>query len=139
MTEFQDIKITGIIEEGITTPRNDGILGSSLYSIPFSLSERPPEEWADRFIDNWNQPLSYTLMHRPGIAEVDGDTVTLNGTTIEEVEKYHRETLLLAVKTTNQEYRQWLQKQEQIQKQEQARRDEHRQHVEDFSKRIKFD
>lgn len=54
MVQFQDIKITGIIEEGINTPRNDGTPGSSLYSIPFSLSERPPEEWADRFIDNAN-------------------------------------------------------------------------------------
>ena len=139
MDQFQDIKIIGIIEEGITTPRNDGTPGSALYSIPFSLSERPPEKWADRFIDNWNQPLSYTSMHRPGIAEIDGDTVTLNGTTIEEVEKYHRETLILAVKTTNREYRQCLLKQAQIQQQEQTRRDKHRQHVEDISKRIKFD
>ena len=139
MAQFQDIKITGIIEEGITTPRNDGTHGSSLYSIPFSLSKQPPEKWADRFIANWNEPSSYTSMHRPGIAEIDGDTITLNGTAIEEVEKYHRKTLLLAIKTTNQEYRQWLLKQEQIQKQEQIGRDKHRQHVKDIAKRIKFD
>lgn len=139
MTEFQDIKITGIIVEGITTPRNDDTPGSSLYSIPFSFSEQPPEEWADLFIANWNEPLNFTSMHRPGIAEIDGATVILNGTTIEEVEKYHRATLLLAVRSTNEEYRRRLLKQEQIQKQEQTRLEKHRQHVEDISKRIKFD
>jgi hypothetical protein len=35
-------------------------------------------------------------MHRPGIAILTGDKVYLNGTTVEEVQKYHRDTLKLA-------------------------------------------
>jgi hypothetical protein len=43
-------------------------------------------------------------MHRPGIATVSGDRVYLDGTTIEEVKKYHRETLVLALDETNRMY-----------------------------------
>jgi hypothetical protein len=34
-------------------------------------------------------------MHRPNIARGTGDKVVLDGTTIEEIEKYHKETLVL--------------------------------------------
>jgi len=40
-------------------------------------------------------------MHRPGIASVEGDKVVLNGTTIEEVERYHKKTLKIAVDMAN--------------------------------------
>jgi hypothetical protein len=40
-------------------------------------------------------------MHRPGIASVAGDKVILDGTTIEEVGKYHAETLRLVVDKVN--------------------------------------
>jgi len=43
-------------------------------------------------------------MHRPGIARVSGDKVYLDGTTIEEVQKYHRDTLVLALEETNRLY-----------------------------------
>jgi hypothetical protein len=54
--EFQDIKITGVILEYITEPRNDRTAGSSLYFIPFALSTSPPPEWEDLFVKNWNHP-----------------------------------------------------------------------------------
>lgn len=41
-------------------------------------------------------------MHRPGIARVAGDRIIVDGTTIEEVEKYHRETLLAVLDRVNQ-------------------------------------
>ena len=96
-TKFEDIKITGIIMDEIGEPRNDGTPGSALYSIPFSLSQTPGREWSRLFVRNWDNPPSYTMMHRPRIARVNGATVVLNGTTIEEVEKYHKKTLQLAV------------------------------------------
>jgi len=43
------------------------------------------------------------MMHRPGIARVVDDLIVLDGTTIEEVERYHLETLKLAVKVTNEQ------------------------------------
>lgn len=47
-------------------------------------------------------------MHRPGIGRVEGDRFILDGTTIEEVDKYHLETLQLAVDQTNDQYRDHL-------------------------------
>jgi flagellar hook-associated protein FlgK len=78
-------------------------------------------------------------MHRPGIASVYGSTVTLNGTTIDEVERYHRDTLQLAITETNRQYREWRREQEQLCARESALREERRQRIEDASKRIKFD
>jgi hypothetical protein len=138
-SEFEDIKITRVIVEDITAPRNDGTHGSALYSIPFALSRRPPSEWAQMFSGNWSHPPRFTNMHRPGIANVQGATITLNGTTIEEVERYHRDTLQSAVAETNEQYREWQRQQEQRRAREETLREEHRKRIEDASKRIKFD
>jgi hypothetical protein len=138
-SEFEDIKITRVIVEDITEPRNDGTPGSALYSIPFALSRRPSSEWIQLFTENWNHPPQWTTMHRPGIARVSGATAVLNGTTIEEVERYHRDTLQLAISETNRQYREWRRKQEQLSAREEAAREEHRKRIEDASKRIKFD
>jgi hypothetical protein len=78
-------------------------------------------------------------MHRPGIASISDATVILDGTTIEEVERYHRDTLQLAVAQTNAQYRDLLRQQDQSRAREEARRQEHRKRIEDASKRIKFD
>lgn len=137
--EFEDIKITRVIVEDITAPRNDGTLGSALYSIPFALSRKPPSEWAQMFGGNFSHPPRYTGRHRPGIASVSGATVWLNGTTIEEVEECHRDTLQLAVAETNKQYREWQREQEQRRAREETLREEHRKRIEDASKRIKFD
>lgn len=138
-SENDDIKITRVIVEDITQPRNDGTLGSALYSIPFALSRRPPSEWVELFIENWNHPPQWTTMHRPGIATVSGSMIVLNGTTIEEVERYHRDTLQLVVNETNRQYRQWLDVQDQRLIREQTARDIHRKRVEEISKKITFD
>jgi hypothetical protein len=59
--------------------------------------------------------------------------------TIDEVERYHRDTLQLAVTETNRQYREWRREQEQHRARETALRDERRKQVEDAAKRIKFD
>ena len=82
----------------------DGSKGSALYSIPFQLSEPPTRRWKEYFIHFWNSPPSFTLMHRPGIASVNYDVIWLRGTTIEEVKKYHRDTLVLAIDEANKAY-----------------------------------
>jgi hypothetical protein len=78
-------------------------------------------------------------MHRPGIASIRGATVTLDGTTIEEVEQYHRDTLQLAVAEANRQYRERLDAEEQHRGREQARREEHKKRLDQASRRIKFD
>ncbi|HEX9425575.1 MAG TPA: toll/interleukin-1 receptor domain-containing protein [Pyrinomonadaceae bacterium] len=137
--QFEDIKVTRVIVEEITEPRNDGTKGSALYSVPFALSRRPSVEWSNLFIENWNHPPRWTTMHRPGIAEISGSTISLNGTTIEEVERYHRDTLQLAVDQTNKQYREWKRRQDEQRAREKAKSKEHRKHVDQAAKGIKFD
>lgn len=100
----QDIRIEGVIADQVTAPRMDGTPGSALYRVPFKLSRRPDREWADLFVSNWNYPSSYTSMHRPGIASIVGEMIILDGTTLDEVKRYHRDTLKLALTATNRQY-----------------------------------
>lgn len=137
--EFEDIGITRVIVEEVTQPRNDGTRGSALYAIPFALSRRPPQEWAQLFAANWDRPPSFTNMHRPGIGRVRGASIVLNGTSIEEVERYHRDTLQLVVSITNTQYRDWKRREDEQRARERARREEHRKHIDEAAGRIHFD
>lgn len=138
-SEFEEIKITRVIVEDVTEPRSDGTPGSALYVVPFALSRRPPSDWARLFVALWDQPPRWTSMHRPGIAHVSGAKVILDGTTIEEVEKVHRDTLRLVLDEANRRYRDSLEKQEQQRAREEAQRKEHQRRVDEAAKRIKFD
>ena len=136
--EGEDIKIIGIISNEVTLPRNDGTRGSALYSIPFRLSSKPTRIWSELFLRNWDSPPSFTSMHRPGIARVDSDKIILNGTTIEEVKQYHRDTLILCVEKTNEEEKQIRKREEQIKRKKQEERENHYRNIDDILKDIKF-
>jgi len=138
-SEFEDIKITRVIVEDITEPRKGGTYGSALYSIPFALSRTPPPEWGKLFVEHWNHPPHSTTMHRPGIAKINDATITLDGTTIEEVERYHRDTLQLVVAETNKQHQDWRRVEDGRKAREEAEREQRRKNLEDASKRIKFD
>lgn len=136
---FDPIEIQGVVVDEVTTPRNDGTRGSALYKIPFRLTRNPSFDWADSFKRHWDRPPKFTTMHRPGIANVIGDKIILDGTTIEEVEKYHRDTLLLAVEEANKEIetkkkREWEQK-----KKEQEQKEKHDKNVRGISDKLDFD
>lgn len=107
----EPLRILGVDRDGISKPRNDGTRGSALYSVPFRLSAVPDRAWAGLFVQNWNHPPSFSLMHRPGIARVAGDRVVLDGTTVEEVAKYHQRTLTLAMEATNAQHAEHLRQQ----------------------------
>ncbi len=139
ISEFEPIRIVGVIVDQISTPRNDGTRGSALYKVPFQLSQRPSHEWAELFIHFWNNPPRYTAMHRRGIASVIGETIVLDGTTVDEVEKYHRDTLILACSEANKKYQEFIENRQIAEDLEQERLAAQRQNVEDVSKRIKFD
>jgi hypothetical protein len=136
---FEPIKIIGVIVDQIGTPRNDRTRGSALYRVPFRLSRRPPREWAELFIHFWKNPPRYTTMHRSGIASVVNDTVILDGTTVEEVEKYHRDTLILVTKEANDKYQKYLEKKQTEEERERNRIEAHQRKVDEVSKRISFD
>jgi hypothetical protein len=136
---FDPIGITGIIADQVGTPRGDGTRGSSLYRIPFRLSQRPPRQWAEFFIDAWNRPSRFTAMHRPGIASVRGDVVVLDGTTLDEVQRYHRDTLILAANEANSRYAEAIEAARIVEEREAKRLSEHRRDVEEKAKGIRFD
>jgi hypothetical protein len=133
------IKIVGVIEEEVTSPRNDGTRGSALYAVPFRLSRRPSSKWANLFIENWNHPSSFTTMHRPGIARISGDKIILDGTTMDEVERYHAKTLKLALQKTNEEAEREEERERLLAEQKRKSELDHRDSVRGVSKRLKFD
>lgn len=133
------IKIKGVLIDEVTHPLNDGTRGSALYKIPFELNKRPSYEWIDLFINAWNRPSRFTTMHRPGIASVYSNKIILNGTDIEEVEKYHKETLKLAVEVANNTLKEFKTRQRQFDEKERQRLEEHKNKLNDISKRINFD
>lgn len=138
-SEWEDIKIQGVILEEVTKPRNDGTRGSALYRVPFRLSRTPPEKWSDLFLRIWLHPPSQTLMHRPGIAYITGDTLYLDGTEMEEVEKYHAKTLKLVLKEANKQYTEWMIAEQR--KDDEAKRldEERKNNLKNISDRLSFD
>lgn len=137
--ETHDVRIEGVIADQVTTPRMDGTPGSALYRVPFKLSRRPDSEWADLLVNNWNRPSSYTSMHRPGIASVVGDTIVLDGTTLEEVKRYHRDTLKLALAAANRQYSEIKASRLAAVEKERARLEAHRADVAKQAGDIRFD
>ena len=116
----------------------DGTRGSALYKIPFRLSKRPSALWKELFVRAWNSPPRFTTMHRPGIASVYGDQIILDGTTIEEVRDYHRETLMLCVQIANDEEARII-KEEQLKKErEESQKNKHFSNVRSVAEGIKF-
>jgi hypothetical protein len=136
---FEPITIVGIIVDEIGTPSDDGTRGSALYDIPFRLSSNPPFGWAELFVASWNHPPRFTSMHRPGIASVIGNTIHLDRTTIDEVQRYHRDTLILATREANSKYLEMLKLRQREQQRELERIEQHKQNVKDTAKNIKFD
>jgi hypothetical protein len=107
------VRLTGIDLPAVV-PSEKGREGDiELYAVPFTLSAVPNPEWRRLFGPIWTMPPRWSKMHRPGIARVAGDRIILDGTTIEEVEKFHFETLQLVVAVTNYHFnelldRRWL-------------------------------
>lgn len=135
---FEPIKILGVIVEDITEPRNDGTRGSALYAIPFQLSRRPPADWSDIFIRTWKRPPKFTTMHRASIARISGDRIILDGTTMEEVEKYHLDTLKLAVDKANREIVVIMERIQQEEARKARQLQAHKDVVEEIASRLKF-
>ena len=139
MASDEPITVEGIIVEDVTEPRNDGTPGSALYAVPFRLSDTPTTAWARLFVDSWNLPPRFTSMHRPGIARVEGDRIILDGTTIEEVERYHFDTLKLAVAEANRLVGEEKQTSVRQASASQSRSQRHRDHVAEVARRLKFE
>jgi hypothetical protein len=137
--DFIPIDIIRVSVDSISPHSIDGGRGSGLYRIPFLLSAVPTNEWVESFIRKWNRPSSFSSMHRPGIASVDGNLIWLSGTTLEEVERHHRRTLIQAVKEANDYLKSVLQQQSDNAKMQNDALAESRARIHEASKRISFD
>jgi SEFIR domain. len=135
----ESIRIKGVLVDQVSEPRRDGTRGSALYKVPLQLSAKPSPEWAQLFVETWNHPPRFTTMHRPGIARVVDDRIVLDGTTLEEIEKYHRDTLVLVVGRVNQQVAADAERRESARQRESEASADRRRRVEDISRRLKFD
>lgn len=138
VADFELITIIGIVVEGVGRPRNVGSRGSALYRIPLRLSRMPSRVWASHFVETWNHPPRFTTMHRPGIASVSGDTVILDGTTMEELESVHVETLRYVLGKVNADVGEHERNERACAEREAEARRQHEQTVKEASARLKF-
>jgi hypothetical protein len=136
---FDPINLVGVVREGVSQPRNDRTPGSALYRIPLRLSRTPPSDWARLFERNWDRPPSWTTMHRSGICRVSGDTVVLDGTTMDELERYHLATLKLALQATNERYAEHVRKLHEDERRKREERERHEAEIDDIARRLHFD
>lgn len=133
------VTIAGVDTEGVGRPPNDGSRGSALYRVPFMLSAAPDSAWAELFVRHWDRPPRFTTMHRPGIGSVSGNRIVLNGTTMDEVERYHAETLRLVVEATNRDRRALAEQQDREREAEDAHAADHERSVDEIAQRLRFD
>ena len=136
---FEPVRIVGVVEEGVGKPLNDRSRRSALYRVPLQLSRRPSRVWGGLFRRNWDRPPSFTTMHRPGIGFVQGDTVVLDATTIEELETVHLGTLRAVMEKTNAEAAEVERGEHDASQREQQQRRSHEENVRDVSRRLRFD
>lgn len=134
----QLVKILGIVTDEVTVPKMDGTRGCALYKIPFKLSKTPSHSWEEFFLHAWRYPPKFTTRHRFGIASVSGDKIILDGTTIEEVRDYHRETLLLCVDEANKKETEYLREKKIKKEKEEERKRNHYENLNDVIGKIKF-
>jgi hypothetical protein len=138
-TPTTEVRMTGIDTNSMTSPRNDGTAGSALYMVPITLNVVPDRTWAELFVRHWDRPSSFSTMHRPGIASVSGSRIRLDGTTIDEVERVHVDTLKLAVAAANQERRALAEHAQRQEQQAQEQRDRQQRAAREAADRIRFD
>lgn len=129
------ISIVEVVKDEVTLPKLDGSYRSALYKIPIRLSRVPSSKWVDYFLQSWDKPPMFTNMHRPGIATVKRDKIILDGTTAEEVKKYHTETLYLCVQEANEKEKLYDEKK----KAQEKKNDENRKKIDKDIDEIRFD
>jgi hypothetical protein len=133
-----EIQIKGILVDEVGEPLNDGSPGSALYKIPFELNKQPDYNWSELFKQTWDRPPQWSNMHRPGIGYISGNKIILDGTTIEEVKKYHKDTLKLVVETVNKRYQE-IKLQEKLRKErEEQERNKHQNNIRNIADDIEF-
>lgn len=137
--DTEPVRITGVDTDGVGRPRSDGSRGSALYRVPLLLNRVPHPAWSASFAEVWNSPPAWTSMHRPGIASVQGNRIVLDGTTIEELERYHLQTLKLVVRLLNERSAEHLLAERVLIDAQRRAAVEHERIVRETAERLRFD
>ncbi|MFC5932242.1 hypothetical protein [Cryobacterium melibiosiphilum] len=135
----EPLSIIGIDTENVGHPRNDGTPGSGLYAVPVKLSRAPSGREARLLVHFWDNPNTWTTMHRQGIARVSGSSLILDGTTIEEVRDTHVATVRQTVAATNAEYASELATAERERESDEARKTAHEAVVRKVANDMRFE
>lgn len=135
----EPIRIVEVDVDNVGQPHGGGASGSALYRVPIKLNRAPSATWAQIFPEVWDRPPEYTTMHRAKIGRVVGDTIVLDGTTIEEVRDYHARTLRLVVEETNRRADEVERREAEARGRREAATAEHDRNVRDIGKDIRFD
>lgn len=138
LTDDEPVKIVAVDTEEVGRPGTNA-RGSALYRLPLLLNRVPHPFWTSRFVDTWDHPPAYTTMHRPGIASVQGDRIVLDGTTIDELERYHLTTLKIVVKLLNEQTAEHVRAERARRDAEALAQDERLRLVREANKRLDFD
>lgn len=135
---MESLRLTEVLTADVGRPQNDGTRGSALYAVPIGLNRSPDRVEAQLLVQHWDRPPRSTTRHRPGILRVRDDRVILEGTTIDEVETCHAETLRLVFEKTNADAAAYRESRRE-QADEKARGNhEHDDHVREVATRIQF-
>ena len=134
-SDWENIRIVGIVTDEVSEPRNDGTEGSALYHVPIALSRRPPRLWRKRFLQAWYAGIY--LMLRP--IEIHGDRLLIVETYMEEVERHHVARIMSILRETNHWFRREHERQERERQRRQRNREQHRSTVREFADKIRFE
>ncbi|HWF50098.1 MAG TPA: toll/interleukin-1 receptor domain-containing protein [Solirubrobacteraceae bacterium] len=135
-TTSEPIRIVGLIAEGVGTPPHDGTPGSEHYVVPLRLTREPSALWTEQFLHYWEHPPRSTSKHRPGIASVQGDSIILDGTTLDEVQRYHLATLKLVIERANSEEQRITEKRQHEEEQRRILREEHQRRIAELANEL---
>lgn len=135
---FVPIRVTGVVEDHVGVPSNDGTRGCELYKVPIGLDAVPCSEWISAFDAEWNDPNGKPLRHRPGTVAVIGNQIVLQRTNIEEVRDVHSKTIATIVSKVNGVIGQLSQDVKQRANDEAVTLQQHRDHIRDVAQQIDF-
>jgi len=136
---FEPLSIIGVDVDKVGLPRNDGTRGSGLYAVPIKLSRPPVPREAALLLHFWDNPRTWSTMHRSGIARIQDDSIVLDGTTVDEVRDVHAATVRGIVAWTNEAYEKEQELEAREREAEQARIAEHESNVRRTAAEIRFD
>jgi hypothetical protein len=136
---MEPLKIEGVIVERVGSPLDDGGAGSGLYAVPLRLNRSVTEIESGMIPRAWDHPPLSTTEHRAGICRVSGDVLTLDRTTIDEVEQVHAQTLKAVLEYVNAESMKIVTKQQEKAQAAVDAKSAHQAHVKEVAERLHFD